>query len=63
MKQIIKITPLALLALVCLFFLLFIVFEKDPSNPPSALLNKEMPKFSKLQLEEHIYSLLKNLKK
>jgi hypothetical protein len=26
-------------------------------------LQKEMPKFSKLQLEEHIYSLLKNLKK
>ena len=26
-------------------------------------LQKEMPKFSKLQLEKHIYSLLKHLKK
>ena len=26
-------------------------------------LQKEMPKFSKLQLEKHIYTLLKHLKK
>ena len=50
MKQIIKFAPLVLLALVCLFFLLFIVFEKDPSNPPSALLNKEIPNFSTTNL-------------
>ena len=50
MKQIIKFTPLVLLAFVCLFFLLFIVFEKDPSNPPSALLNKEIPNFSTTNL-------------
>ena len=50
MKKIIKITPLVLLALVCVFFLLFIIFEKDPSNPPSALLNKEIPRFSTINL-------------
>ena len=50
MKQIIKFAPLTLLILVCLFFLLFIIFEKDPSNPPSALLNKEIPKFSTTNL-------------
>ena len=50
MKQIIKFTPLVILAFVCLFFLLFIVFEKDPSNPPSALLNKAIPDFSTTNL-------------
>ena len=50
MKQIIKFAPLVLLAFVCLFFLLFIVFEKDPNNPPSALLNKEIPNFSTTNL-------------
>jgi len=50
MKKIIKFAPLVLLAFVCLFFLLFIVFGKDPSNPPSALLNKEIPDFSTTNL-------------
>ena len=50
MKQIIKFAPLVLLVFVCLFFLLFIIFEKDPSNPPSALLNKEIPNFSTTNL-------------
>ena len=50
MKQIIKFAPLVLLAFICLFFLLFIVFEKDPGNPPSALLNKEIPNFSTTNL-------------
>ena len=50
MKKIIKFSPLFLLVFVCLFFLLFIVFEKDPSSPPSALINKEMPKFSTANL-------------
>ena len=50
MKQIKKFAPLVLLAFICLFFLLFIVFEKDPSNPPSALLNKEIPNFSTTNL-------------
>ncbi len=50
MKKIIKFSPLFLLVLVCLFFLLFIIFEKDPSSPPSALINKEIPKFSTTNL-------------
>ena len=50
MKKIIKFAPLVLLVFVCLFFLLFIIFEKDPSNPPSALLNKEIPNFSTTNL-------------
>ncbi|MDC0058101.1 redoxin family protein [Pelagibacteraceae bacterium] len=46
MRKVVKFLPLILLTLVCVFFLLFIIFEKDPSSPPSALLNKDMPKFS-----------------
>jgi len=50
MKKIIKFVPLILLTLVCVFFLLFILLEKDPSSPPSALINKKLPQFSTLSL-------------
>ncbi len=45
MKKLVLIFPLILLTIICLFFLLFIIFEKDPNNPPSALLNKSLPLF------------------
>ena len=50
MKKIIKFVPLILLTLVCVFFLLFILLEKDPSSPPSALIDKQLPQFSTLSL-------------
>ena len=50
MKKIILIIPLIILIVVCLFFLLFILFEKDPNNPPSALINKNLPLFSSTNL-------------
>ena len=50
MRKIILITPLIILIAVCLFFLLFILFEKDPNDPPSALLNKDLPFFSSTNL-------------
>ena len=50
MRKIVLIIPLILLTTVCLFFLLFILFEKDPNNPPSALLNKNLPVFSSASL-------------
>ena len=50
MKKIIKFVPLILLTLVCVFFLLFILLEKDPSSPPSALIEKQLPQFSTLSL-------------
>ena len=50
MKKIIKFLPLILLALVCVFFLLFILLEKDPSSPPSALIDKQLPEFSAVSL-------------
>ena len=50
MKKLTLLLPLILLITVCLFFLLFILFEKDPNNPPSALLNKDLPIFSSVSL-------------
>ena len=32
--------PLIGLVIICLFFLIFILLEKNPNDPPSALLNK-----------------------
>jgi len=57
MRKIVLIIPLILLTTVCLFFLLFILFEKDPNNPPSALLNKKLPVFSSTSLYNNKESL------
>ena len=46
MKKIILILPLILLTIICLFFLLFILLEKNPNEPPSALLYKDLPTFT-----------------
>ena len=63
MKKIILIIPLIILIVVCLFFLLFILFEKDPNNPPSVLLNKNIPTFSSTNLYNEEENLLSdNLK-
>jgi cytochrome c biogenesis protein CcmG/thiol:disulfide interchange protein DsbE len=50
MRKAILLLPLILLTILCLFFFLFILFEKDPNNPPSALLNKDLPIFSTTNL-------------
>ncbi len=63
MKKIFLITPLIVLTLICLFFLLFILLEKKPNDPPSALLNKDVPAISSTSLyndEEVLF--LENLK-
>ena len=63
MKKLILITPLILLTAVSIFFLLFILFDKDPNNPPSVLLNKEIPIFSSTNLYNEKQNLdSKNLK-
>ena len=64
MKKIILLIPLILLIILCIFFFLFIFLKKDPNNPPSALLDKNVPIFSTTSLynaEEYISS--KNLSK
>ena len=45
MKKITLLAPLLILTIICLFFLFFILFNKNPNDPPSALLNKDLPKF------------------
>ena len=63
MKKIFLILPLFLLTTICLFFLLFILLNKDPNDPPSALLNKSMPIFSSTNLYNDSENLLShNLK-
>ena len=64
MKKIFKFLPLVLLTLVCIFFLFFIILQKDPSSPPSALLNKEMPVFSTTSLySEYVKLSSDNIKR
>ena len=46
MRRIILVSPLIFLTVVCLFFLLYILSEKNPNEPPSALINKKLPVFN-----------------
>jgi len=50
MNRTILIIPLIGLVIICLFFLIFILLEKNPNDPPSALLNKNLPTFSSINL-------------
>ena len=50
MNKTILIMPLIGLVIICLFFLIFILLEKNPNDPPSALLNKNLPTFSSINL-------------
>ena len=55
--------PLIGLVIICLFFLIFILLEKNPNDPPSALLNKSLPNFSSINLYDTEEVLLsENLK-
>ena len=50
MNRIILITPFVVLSVICLFFLIYILLGKNPNDPPSALLNKNLPLFSSINL-------------
>ena len=55
--------PLIVLTTICLFFLIFILLEKNPNDPPSALLNKNLPSFSSINLYNNEETLISdNLK-
>ncbi|MDB4860142.1 DsbE family thiol:disulfide interchange protein [Alphaproteobacteria bacterium] len=58
MNRAILVMPLIGLIIICLFFLIFILLEKNPNDPPSALLNKTLPTFSSINLydKEETYS-------
>ena len=63
MNRTILIIPLIGLVIICLFFLIFILLEKNPNDPPSALLNKNLPTFSSINLYDKEEVLLSdNLK-
>ena len=50
--------PLMVLVTICLFFLIFILLGKNPNDPPSALLNKNLPSFSAINLYNKEETLL-----
>ena len=58
MNRTILIIPLIGLVIICLFFLIFILLEKNPNDPPSALLNKSLPNFSSINLYDTEEALL-----
>ena len=63
MKKTILMAPLLVLTTICLFFLIFILLEKNPNDPPSALLNKNLPSFSSINLYNNEETLISdNLK-
>ena len=49
MNRIIILTPLIILLIICFFSLTYLLSGKDP-NPPSALLNKNVPSFESTSL-------------
>ena len=57
MNRTILITPFIILTAICLFFLIYILLGKKPNDPPSALLNKNLPSFSSINLydEEEVF--------
>ena len=57
MNKTILIIPFIILTAICLFFLIYILLGKNPNDPPSALLNKNLPSFSSINLydEEEVF--------
>ena len=63
MNRAVLMVPFIVLTTICLFFLIFILLEKNPNDPPSALLNKNLPTFSSISLYNNEETLLSdNLK-
>ena len=50
MNRIVILTPLIILLIICFFSLTYLLSGKDPNKPPSALLNKNVPKFKSSSL-------------
>tara|TARA_B100000674_G_C37748348_1_gene872229 strand:+ start:96 stop:653 length:558 start_codon:yes stop_codon:yes gene_type:complete len=50
MNRVILIIPLLTILLISSFVLVYLLSNKDPNKPPSALLNKDIPKFSTISL-------------
>ena len=50
MKKFILLLPLIILVFITIFLFIFLLQNKDPSKPPSALLNENLPKFIMVDL-------------
>ena len=50
MKKFILLLPLIILVIITIFLFIFLLQNKDPSKPPSALLNENLPKFIMVDL-------------
>ena len=50
MIRFVILTPLVLLFIICLFVLVYLLSNKDPSKPPSVLINKGIPSFESKSL-------------
>ena len=50
MNKVILLIPLAVLFIICMFALVYLLDEKDPTKPPSVLLNKNIPDFNSVSL-------------
>ena len=57
MKKSILLIPLIILLAICIFTLIYLISGKDPNKPPSALLNKNIPKFITKSLYDSNISL------
>ena len=64
MKKLIILSPIIVVILISTILLIFLLQNKNPNKPPSALLNKDLPKFSIKSLHnENVYLSSDNLKK
>jgi cytochrome c biogenesis protein CcmG/thiol:disulfide interchange protein DsbE len=45
MKRLVLLLPLLTFLIICVFILIYLLQQNDPSKPPSALINKEVPSF------------------
>ncbi len=63
MKKIIILTPLIILFIISAFLIIYLLSGKNPNQPPSALLNKDVPNFeSKSLYDENKIIKIENIK-
>ena len=57
MNKIILSIPIFIILIISIFLFIFLLQEKNPTKPPSALLNEELPKFSLVSLFDKTVTL------
>ena len=51
MNRIFLFLPISFIMIISVFLLIFLLQEKDPTKPPSALLNEELPQIELINLK------------